>query len=233
VSGPYYDPEVEHCSSSNPCTFPLFGQTGSPTGDEVNSLFISEVNKLTGGAVQMTLVDVNFITIVINGELGPGQNPMPLYGLGWAPDYPDPTDYVTPLYYENASYTYSGSFAESLYVPQFGASTCVPATDWPWYSNTSNVVPQDCQGTAYKALIHALGVASTYPAGLGRVALYAAAEQIASKLALYVYTSQGNGFGVAAAWININSLNTNPTMGAGGDTPYFWLQGNGLTPTST
>ena len=67
-------------------------------------------------------------------------------------------------------------------------------------------------------------------AGPRRVALYAAAEQIASKLALYIYTSQGNGFGTAAAWININSLNTNPTMGAGGDTPFFWLQGDGLTP---
>src|SRR5690348_5938014 len=100
VSGPYYDPEVGHCSSSSPCQFPLIGSTGSPVGDQINALWASEISQLSGGIFRVNPVDLNFNQIHVNSNFaGAGQNPMPLYGLGWAPDYPDPTDYVTPLYY--------------------------------------------------------------------------------------------------------------------------------------
>ncbi|MCI4349512.1 MAG: PKD domain-containing protein, partial [Thermoplasmata archaeon] len=50
-SGPYYDPELRSCSSGSPCAFPIFGQTGNPTGDEINSLWESEIASLSGGSI--------------------------------------------------------------------------------------------------------------------------------------------------------------------------------------
>ena len=40
-SGPYYDPQVVGCTSSNPCQLPLIGETGNPAGDQVNQLWVS------------------------------------------------------------------------------------------------------------------------------------------------------------------------------------------------
>ncbi|KAA8921992.1 ABC transporter substrate-binding protein [Thermoplasma sp.] len=37
-----------------------------------------------------------------------GQNPMPIYELGWAPDYPYPTDYLGPMALPENSTTYPG-----------------------------------------------------------------------------------------------------------------------------
>jgi hypothetical protein len=227
-SSPYYDSEVLSCSATNPCEFPYFGQTGNAVGDEVTSIWAGWISQLTGGAIKMDNIDINFVNEVINSEASPGSNPMPIYGLGWAPDYPDPTDYVTPLYLENASYTYSGAFAQSLYVAQYGGPSCQAPTNYMYYVHLTSPVPQSCQGPAYKAMIKVLGIAAQMPAGPSRVAEYAMAEQIANQLSLYVYTSQSNGFGAAGAWIDISSLNTNPTMGAGGDTPFFWLTGHGV-----
>jgi peptide/nickel transport system substrate-binding protein len=228
-ASPYYDPEVLSCTSANPCQFPFFGTTGNPTGDQIQSIWSGWITKLTGGAIQMSTQDINFVNVIINSQDSAAtQNPMPIYGLGWAPDYPDPTDYTVPLYLENSTYTYGDAIAQSLYKPAWGAASCQPASNYDYYANLSLPVEQDCQATAYKAMIKLLGIAAITPAGPSRVQLYAQAEAIANQLALYVYTAQGNGLGTAAAWVNINSLNTNPTIGAGGDTPFFWLTGGGV-----
>ena len=225
----YYDREVSLCSASNPCAFPLFGQTGNPTGDIVNALYAKSVSQLSGGAITMNPIDINFANLIINSQSSSaGQNPMPMYGLGWAPDYPDPTDYITPLYLENSTYTYGDAFAQSLYTAQFSQGCPNPASDYNYYANLTQPVTQSCQGVAYKSMIKLLGIASVAPAGPYRVLLYDLAEKIANQLALYVYTVQSNGLGFAAAWVNVASLNTNPTEGAGGDTPFYWLTGNGL-----
>jgi peptide/nickel transport system substrate-binding protein len=229
-NSPYYDPEVASCSASSPCQVPLFGTTGNPTGDTINNLWATQVNQLSQGAIIVNPIDVNFVTLLIEGSAPATQNAFPFFGLGWAPDYPDPTDYVQPLYLENSTYTYSDAVAQSLYTPQFSQG-CQPASDYSYYANLAMPVAQSCQGVAYKSMVRLLEVAGTTPAGPERVLLYNMAEHIASQLALYVYTSQANLFGGGAAWININSINTNPTLGAGGALPFFWLTGNGLTST--
>lgn len=226
-TGQYYDPEVLSCSSGNPCYFPNFGNTQDPAGDQVLTLWGSAVSSASGGAISMPYVDISFVNKLINSQSATaGQNPMPMYSLGWAPDYPDPTDYVIPLYYPNATYTEGDGVAQALYTAQFGASCAHAATDVNFFANTS--FGQDCQGTAYKAMLRLLGSAGVAPAGPQRVLLYNLAERIANQLALYVYTEQGNGLAQYASWVNINSVNINVTIGAGGATPYFWIQGNGV-----
>jgi hypothetical protein len=224
----YYDPETIACSSVDPCSLPIFGTTANAANDQVMAIWASQISSLTGGAVKVTPIDINFVDLIVNSEFaGPGQNPMPIYRLGWAPDYPDPTDYVAPLYAANGTYAYGDSVMQSLLVHPFtDACPSQSVTDYNYFANTTfgNV----CQGEAYKAMLHAMDVAATAPAGPYRVMLYDLAEKIAYQLGLYVYTGQGNIVASGAAWIDTTSINTNVTIGGGGDTPFFWLTGNGV-----
>ncbi len=232
-SSPYYDPEVAACTANNPCQFPLIGSTGSPAGDQVNQMWVSQMSLHSGNAIKIQPVDLNFVQIVINSEFGgPGQNPMPFYGLGWAPDYPDPTDYVNPLLQANNTYTYGDSVIQSLLTPQFTNGCGQSTTDYNYFAN--NTFGNNCQGQAYKSMLTALNLAGTENNLDYRILLYNLAEKIAFKLYLYTYTSQGNQVSSMASWVDPGSINTNVTIGGGGDVPYFWLTGNDLQhPGST
>jgi hypothetical protein len=230
VPGPYYDPELAGCSSANPCTLPLVGQTGNPTGDEENALWVDQISELSGGALKVIPTDINFLSISINSQdSAPGQNPMPVFGLGWAPDYPDPTDYTTPLYLENSTYTYGDDVAQQMY--RSGQGVGCPATDdFSYYAN--NVITQNCQGPAYKSMVKLLGMAGVSPActigsasSCPRNVDYTMGEKIANQLALYVYTTQSTGFSYAASWINIYAAPPN-VVTAGPQ--YAFVQGNGV-----
>jgi len=227
-TGQYYDPQIAACTSSNPCQLPLFGTTGNPTGDEINSLWTSEISSLSNGAIKATAVDVDFVSI-IQGAQGsaPGLNPFPLFGLGWAPDYPDPTDYVVPLYSSNATYTYGDSVEESLYTPAFTTGCAQPYTDYSYWANAT--ISQACQGIAYKAMLKAMSVAAVTPTGPLRVQLYDEVEKIAYALSLYVYTTQGNFVDGVAPWLNPSSVNTNVTVGTE-DNLFYTLTGNNFLP---
>jgi len=232
-ASPYYDPEVAACTSGNPCQLPMFGTTGNPTNDQIMALWSGEVASSTANAVKVTPVDINFVDVLVNSEFsGPGQSPMPMYALGWAPDYPDPTDYVAPLYSANSTYTYGDSVEQSLLVPQFTSGCPATVTDYNYFANTT--FGNNCQGVAYKAMLYLLGIAAVTPPGSLRVLQYDLAEKIAYQLGLYAYTGQGNQVIGFASWVDTNSISTNVTTGGAGDVPYYWLTGNGVQfPGST
>jgi hypothetical protein len=231
-SSPFYDKELASCSSSSPCEFPLFGATGSPASDEIHALWASKISQFSNGALKVDPLDINFATLVGASEFsGPGQNPMPIYSLGWAPDYPDPTDYVNPLYLANATYTYGDAVSQSLLTPLFGnplAGCAMGNSAATSLFYAQNYVNTTCQGFAYNAMLDTLGLAAFETNATSRVALYAEAEQIAFHLFLYVYTGQGNSIQNAASWVDPSSFNSNVTIGGGGDIPFFQLTGNGV-----
>ncbi|MCI4336758.1 MAG: PKD domain-containing protein [Thermoplasmata archaeon] len=232
TSSPFYDPELAGCTAVNPCQFPLFGETGAPDLDERINDWASEINSLSGGALRANPLDINFVDSVLNSLYsGPYGNPMPVYRLGWAPDYPDPTDYMVPLYVPDSSYTYSDTDNEQLQLAQFNSSSCHPAGDWTWWSNyaqTSGGIPNNCQGAAYSAMAIAMQQAAQLPAGPGRVLAYAEIEQIANALALYVYSFQQNQLVTYAGWINGTSINSNVTIGGGEVSTWYSITGNGV-----
>ena len=234
ASSPYYDPEVASCSSANPCQLPFFSQTGSPALDQQTALWAQEISTITGGAIKMSVLDINFVDLVINSlYLGPYNDPMPAYQLGWAPDYPDPTDYMVPLYKADSSYTLGDVTLEQMTLSQFNASSCTashPYSDYTYWSNLAATtgIPNDCQGAAYLAMQIAMSAAAVMPAGPQRVLTYAEIEQIANALALYVYWGQQNLIVSSAAWIDPTTYNSNVTIGGGSDSTWFTIQGNGL-----
>ncbi|MCI4331669.1 MAG: ABC transporter substrate-binding protein [Thermoplasmata archaeon] len=226
-SGPYADPELAACSTSTPCQFPIFGETGAPDLDQRMALWAAEINTLSGGKMKVSVVDLNFIQLVINSLYSPPYgNPMPVFTLGWAPDYPDPTDYMVPLYQADGSYTAGDAVAEQLSQSAFNASTCTSYNNYAWYS--ANPIPDNCQGAAYLSMQVAMKLAAVTPAGPARVLLYTEIESIANSLALYTYWGQANSVASYASWIDGTTLNSNVTIGGGADSTWYTIGGNGV-----
>jgi len=233
-SSPYYYSVAAACSASAPCQLPLFGQTGAPDLDQRMSLWSAQISSLTNGAVKVVPLDINFIDLVINSlYLGAYNNPMPFFTLGWAPDYPDPTDYVLPLYQGDGTYTLGNAVAEQLALPAFYDPSCTashPAANYGYWSNLAQTtgISDNCQGAAFEALQDAMAAAAVMDAGPQRVLTYAMAEQIANALALYTYWGQANTVIGMSSWIDPTSPNVNITIGGGGDQTWFTISGNGV-----
>jgi ABC-type transport system substrate-binding protein len=240
-SSPWYDAELSSCSAANPCQVPFFGETGAPSVDEQLALWASEVSTLSGGAIKMNVLDIDFTDLVINSLYsGPYQNPMPMYELGWAPDYPDPTDYMVPLYQPDGSYTHADAVSEQLEgAPNYGvgvynATSCMsshPYTDlgyWASMASTVGGVNNTCQGTAYAALSWGIATAAHMPNGQARILMYNMIEHVANALAMYVYWGQSNIVLSCAPWIDGSSFNTNVAIGGGTDNTWYSITGNGV-----
>lgn len=224
-SSPYYDPEAIGCSVAQPCRLPIMGTTGFPQLDEQMALWQRSIAALTGGRVQISATDLNYLNLDLNGFYSsPGQNALPLFVSAWSPDYPDPTDYVGPLYAPNSTFTYPDAVAQQLGL--YVGPTC--PTGYAYYAALPLPVSQGCEGAAYLAMTQALNAAAVAPAGPERALLYNMAEHIADQLALYVYSYQADQTFTCAAWIMPTTLDTNVTTGGGGDLVWWTIGGNGV-----
>ncbi len=86
--------------------FPVFNSEGNPTVDQMYSVLASNLATISNGQLQITDIDISFGQLVSFTSVGPGQNPMPIYFLGWIDDYPDASDFVAPFYEQYGIYTY-------------------------------------------------------------------------------------------------------------------------------
>ena len=203
------------CTTAKPCVFPFASYTGAPLQDQINSLWVSNIIKYSNGAVKPVTSDINFYNLVVNSFSAPGSNPMPMYELGWAPDYPDPTDYVVPMYMPDQTYTYGDAIAEGF---SSYSAACTTA-GWQW---AVQAVTMACQGTAYNEMVSLLSQAA-FETNLNlRVLLYNEAEHIAQQLGIFTPNpGQASTNWISASWIAGNTLNTNPTIGGGGDSTFY------------
>lgn len=232
----YYDPEVASCTVANPCQLPFFGQTGAPNYDQALALEVQEVSQWSGGRIVVHTLDINFIQLVINSLFtGPGGNPMPVFTLAWAPDYPDPTDYIGAMYYPNGTYTYSDAYSQFSAQNGTIAPYCVNSATYNWSDLlywANSPVNETCQGAAYSVMTQAFYQAAITLNLNERALIYNMGEQVANKLALYVYFYQENEVYYTAPWVNGASIDEQVTLGGGTDTMWFWLYGNGMVPSS-
>lgn len=209
------------CTTAKPCIFPFASYTGAPTQDEINKLWVSDIETYSHGAVEPVPVDINFYNLVVNSESPAGTNPMPMYELGWAPDFPDPTDYVGPLYYPNSTYGEGDALWQGLVGTGTYTSSCSSGYEWA----VNGGVTQTCQGYAYNEMISLMNAAA-YDTNLQqRALLYNEAEHIAQQLGIFVPNpgQQGTTW-ISASWLAGNSINTNPTIGGGSDNTFYTLQ---------
>ena len=251
---PYYDAELAKCTSSSPCKFPIIGQQGAPDLDSAIADFIASIEKITGNALQPYTFDMTFHDLVLDSLSSPYQNPMPFFNLGWAPDYPDPTDYVAAMYYANGTYTSADTLWQVLerpnvYPQYWSNATCAahfnPApgaaqsfADLAWFAGQFQYgvsgdlpLPNGCQGPAYGQMLYWMGLAASLPVGAYRVLVYNLVEHVENQLGFYLWMYQNNGVTSYAKWINPAGINTNVMIGGGTDQIWYtWGYSNQVSP---
>ena len=128
-------------------------------------------------------------------------DPMPIYLLGWAPDYPYPSDYVNAMYLQGGTYSLSNGWN---YTNLMNAGWTQEAQEW---QNMTNLIfKADSTVNVTQSLMY-----------------FDEAEVIAVNLNLYVYTEQQNAFWYYAPNLLGVQYEENPMINGGGDTLYYYL----------
>jgi len=239
TNGPYYDPQIAACTTVHPCTFDLAGLEGDPSDDLAINDWIAAINDLTGGsggsggAIQPFTFDITFDQY---NSLPSGAYSFPVIaysGTGWAPDYPDPTDFLAPMAYPDGYFSGSQALSEQLGSNTTNDNTLACGHSAPsfadlayWAHQANNFAlgtfNNSCQGVAYSVANAWMQNAASLPVGAPRILDYNLVQQILNGLAFDVYNGQGNTVLSAAPWIASNSINNNVMIGGGGD--QFWYQ---------
>jgi len=243
----YYDPQLASCTSLHPCTWAIEALTGDPSDDIAIADWIAEIKSLTGGELEPFGVppsSCDYFNCPNPLSSSAYQNALVSYtGTGWAPDYPDPTDYMAPTAYPNASYTGPDAFSQQLGYGRaatvnnttcgHSATTYANLVYWAHQAeNPANfTLTSTCQGVAYSVAVHWMYVAAGLPVGPTRTLDYNLIEQILNGLSMFVYNGQSTQIQSAAPWIQQSSINQNPMIGGGGD--QFWFQIRTLPYQST
>ncbi len=220
---PYYDPELAACTPSAPCVFPIESLLGMTSLNAAEQLWVSSVESLTSDAVMPYLLNPSN-TLHAASQL-------PIWVSGWAASYPDPSDPTSAYLLPSGAFAPQSSVALVLNETNTSAnrSACGHAGGAPadlayWAYNVSIYAP-GCQGIAYDAAVEAAQQARPLPDSPARVFLYNEMMQIATKLGLYTWFDQENSVDFLVPWIDVSSVNSNPTLGGGGDQPFFhWAE---------
>jgi len=180
---------------------PIVVSSGDTTDFEAAQMWASYLKEMDPNINAVPIYEP-FSTII--GYMIPGQNPFPIYLLGWAADYPYPSDFVNTIYLQGGTYPapdgWSVSYLDSLN-----------------YTNEANL---------YQSLNNAILEADAATNSSIAAYYYKKVAQLAINLYMYLYTYQPNEFWIIKSYIspyeNNIAYQENPMIGGGGDGLYFW-----------
>ncbi len=237
TSSPYYNASIDSkCTAGSPCKWAIAGLQGDPADDVGIDDWIGMIEKISQNRLQPFRFDLTFVQfLTIAFRTAAFQNPLiSEAGSGWAPDYPDPTDYVGPIVSPYNLYTEGMAWGEMLLTGNTSLqdnatcghyNTASPADlgYWSAHAQAFNIT-EKCQGVAYAVASGFMQIAGGMPDGPQRVLYYNEIEQITNALSMYVWNGQSNQVASAAPWINLSSINQNPVIGGGGDNYWFHIK---------
>ncbi len=181
--------------------FPIIVSSGDTVDYAAAQMWAQALHEIDPNIVATPLY-IPFTTII--GLEVPGQDPMPIYYLGWIADYPYPSDFVNAMYLENGTY---------------------PAPDG-WYVSSLEALGHVNQAKMYNELDNLILAADSTPNETLAAQLYKQAEQVAINLYMYVYTQMPNAFWVVKPYMTGYrgqiSYEENPMIGGAGDSLYYW-----------
>ena len=191
-------------------TLPIFYNTPDPVDQAGISSWTNYILQVTGIAIQQEPTPFNQL---INYEYGtgPGTNPMPIYLLGWAPDYPFPTDYLKPMALPSSTL--------SVY----------PATDGMYPSWIGNTTGNPIANTTEAGLMHHMNTLynDTFTsAGAAQESYALQMDRMFINLTFQVELFQQVVYFVASSHITPSSVQNyqeNVMIGGGGDTLYNFI----------
>ncbi len=164
--------------NSKALNIPIFIFSADPVDLAGATTWGQNLQKIIPG-LQFEVVPTPFPTLL--GNQVQGQNPMPVYTLGWAPDYPYPTDYLGPMAYPSNSTTYPGPNSMTPY----------------WFNGDSNnplmgQTSMKNQANNLTDMVNLYLNASAHPATA--VGYYQQMNSMLVNMTFYVYFEQQNGF---------------------------------------
>ncbi|MGC2789691.1 MAG: hypothetical protein WA547_06510, partial [Thermoplasmata archaeon] len=105
--------------------------------------------------------------------------------------------------------------------------------EWSAFASANPGIPQQCQGTAYQAMLFGNNLVTHTANVTLQGVLYAMISQIGRALGLYVWQYETAGYWAVAPWMNLSSFSTQLTSsGAGLDDLFYLDTGNGLVPSA-
>ncbi|MGA8274772.1 MAG: hypothetical protein WB852_00535, partial [Thermoplasmata archaeon] len=218
VSSQWYDSQLASCTTGSPCTWDDMTTLGNTETIGEFELWNAEIFNLSGGALEPGYFELSTQDICSLG-CPPGQNPLPIYPYGWVADYPDPSDFMAPMYYPDNSYTAPDAVSEVLQASPNNATSC--PHDYSAWSNLTyyaniGLLPTACQGAGYDTMT-AWENAAAHESNINlRMLEYNLIEHIANELALYIYNPQVVVAIEFGDWIEGSTTNTNPAIGGAG-----------------
>ncbi|MDP8012455.1 MAG: ABC transporter substrate-binding protein, partial [Thermoplasmata archaeon] len=179
-------------------SFPIVIYAGDPVDFAAAGMWASNLSAIDPN-IHATPVYQPFASTI--GYMAANMDPMPIYLLGWAPDYPYPSDYVNAMYLQGGTYAAANGWN---YTNLMNAGWTQEAQEWQ--NMTNLILKADSTVNVTQSLMY-----------------YDEAEVIAVNLNLYVYTEQQNGFWYYAPYMHGVQYEENPMLGGGGDTLYMYL----------
>lgn len=170
---------------------PIFIYSANSVVLGLANMFVNSLKQVIPG-FQSTVIPTAFSTLIAYGVQG--QNPMPLDTLGWAPDYPYPTDYLGPMALPINTSTFPGPFSMTPY--WFNGDTRNPLMGNPSMVSQANNLT---------AMVNDYNLATTNPS-LSEQAFHSMNEMLVN-MTFYVYWGQQYQYFVLNSTVNMNMIN--------------------------
>ena len=178
---------------------PIFVSSGDVTNFAAVSMWAAALHSVDPNIVA-TPYYITFSQMI--GYIVAGENPMPIYSLGWGTSIPDPINMIPPMYNPGGFYLDGDGVASASAVSAMGHPN--QSQNFSLILNLSN----QAQVETNTAL---------------RASLYQQANQIAINLTLYLYTYIPNGMWIYQSWLKGVNYQENPVVGGEVDTLFCYL----------
>ncbi|MEM3191654.1 MAG: ABC transporter substrate-binding protein [Candidatus Parvarchaeota archaeon] len=179
--------------------FPMFVQSGDTTNYAAMSMWAAALHSIDPH-ITATPIYITFDQMI--AYTAAGQNPMPIYDLGWGTSIPDPINMIPPMYVPGGFYMSADG------VPSASALTAMG-------------YPQEAQN--FSEIENLSDEAATNPNSTQRAMEYQEANQIAINMTLYLYTYIPSGMWIYQSWMKGVAYEENPVVGGEVDTLYCYL----------
>ncbi len=173
-------------------SFPIITFDQDPVDEAAAATWASNLSQVIFGTSadsgQFPVAPTSFVNLL--GYMVQGQNPAPIYELGWAPDYPNPTDYMGPMALPINSSTYPGANDFTPY----------------WFNgNASNPTPNGTEAATLTTMVneYANGTNATLPQAKQQAAFQQMNENLVN-MSFYVYLFQAYGFQLISSKVPSN-----------------------------
>lgn len=196
-----------------PLNIPIFIFSADPVDQAGATSWAQNLSQMIFGTSNdygnFPVLPTPFTTLL--GNMVQGNNPMPIYELGWAPDYPFPTDYLAPMALPTNSSTYPGPNDFTPY----------------WFNgNSSNPTPNAAEASNMTSMISDYAIASTSLNQSTQIKYFHAMNEMLVNMTFYVYIEQSSAFWIISTKItpsDITGYQMNVMAGGGGDLQYNHL----------